>query len=258
MNCIICGQETKYLFNKNVLIHETLDYYRCEQCGFIQTIRSYSLDYPYSTAIADTDIGLVGRNIGLSKSTFDLICCNFDMDKKYLDYAGGYGIFVRLMRDQGIDFYWYDKYCENIFAKHFIANDPKSDYYEMVTAFELMEHIDDPDSLLKEIFACTDSFLFSTVIIPENNIENWWYLATETGQHISFYSLESLRILAEKHYCNFYSNGKTLHLISKKTFKKNPLKKTRSLFSRKKCLSKSLLQKDYEFIKKHINSNKDL
>ncbi len=37
----------------------------------------------------------------------------------FLDYAGGYGVFTRLMRDIGFDFYWHDPYTQNLFANGF-------------------------------------------------------------------------------------------------------------------------------------------
>jgi hypothetical protein len=57
------------------------------------------------------DTGIMQRNLYLSKITAFILLLFFDCRKKFLDYAGGYGVFVRLMRDYGFDFYWYDKYA---------------------------------------------------------------------------------------------------------------------------------------------------
>jgi hypothetical protein len=55
------------------------------------------------------------RNINLSKMVATILLLFFDFRRKFLDYAGGYGVFVRLMRDIGFDFYWYDKsICKRI------------------------------------------------------------------------------------------------------------------------------------------------
>lgn len=46
-------------------------------------------------------------------------------------------------------------------------------------------------------------------------MENWWYLVPETGQHVTFYSLRSLEVLAYQLDLHFYSNRCNLHLFSK-------------------------------------------
>jgi hypothetical protein len=43
----------------------------------------------------------------------------FDANNRFIDYGGGYGLFVRLMRDAGFDYYWFDKFCDNVLSKGF-------------------------------------------------------------------------------------------------------------------------------------------
>ena len=123
MNCKICGQETKQLFSKKVLGTYDVSYYQCPNCCFIQTDEPYWLNEAYSNAITATDIGLINRNVYFSEITTAMLrLCGFDSAKKYLDYGGGYGIYVRMMRDKGFNFYWSDEYCENLYAKKFSAD----------------------------------------------------------------------------------------------------------------------------------------
>jgi len=42
---------------------------------------------------------------------------NLNPDGIFLDYAAGYGLFVRLMRDAGYNFRWSDLYCQNLFVR---------------------------------------------------------------------------------------------------------------------------------------------
>ena len=64
----------------------------------------------------------------------------------------------------------------------------------------------------------SDNIFFSTEVQPSKNItpNNWWYVMPETGQHVALYSITSLKNLAERHNLNFYTNGKNLHLFTKK------------------------------------------
>lgn len=119
MNCKICNQTAQYLFNAKILKKYNIAYFHCDNCGFLQTEEPYWLDEAYVEPIDISDTGCLQRNIYISKLLTIIILLFFNKDGKFLDYAGGYGILVRLMRDYGFDFYWYDKYAENIFAKGF-------------------------------------------------------------------------------------------------------------------------------------------
>ena len=53
---------------------------------------------------------------------------------------------------------------------------------------------------IKKILAFGDNVLFSTLLIPDKKISqsnDWWYFVPETGQHVAFYSVKSLKILSE-------------------------------------------------------------
>lgn len=258
MNCGICCQPTNIIFSKRILNRYDGDYHKCVHCGFIQVSQSESwLSEAYSSAISKTDIGLLFRNFNNAKRIRNFLLENFDTDKTYLDYAGGYGIFTRLMRDHGFDFYHEDTYCENLFACDFDARGRDIGPIEMITAFEFMEHVSDPIAELQSIFQRTDSFLFSTEIIPKQNLENWWYLATETGQHISFYTVKSLEVMAEKFQRKLYTNEYNLHLITSRHFKDDILKPGKigifsRLLSKKPNKLKSRLNADYKTAKRRI------
>lgn len=256
MECLICKSSTRKIFSKILLNKHNADYYQCDECKFVQATPSETwLDEAYSSAITKTDLGLLSRSNYYSLKVEPLILRHFDTTQKYLDYAGGYGTFTRMMRDKGFDFYHEDIYCENIFALDFEANIQKSESYELVTAFEFMEHSPDPVNALRDIFSRTDSFLFSTEIIPANNLEAWWYLTTETGQHISLYSEDSLRKLADQFDKQFYTNSRNLHLFSSKKLPVTVLARKKSIFSnlfRKKL--KSRLGSDYEMVKKRLGA----
>jgi hypothetical protein len=50
------------------------------------------------------------RNLWHRNVTTTLIYFLFNTKGQFLDYGVGYGVFVRLMRDIGFDYYWQDKY----------------------------------------------------------------------------------------------------------------------------------------------------
>jgi hypothetical protein len=204
------------LGSATILQKHQIKYFRCDHCGFIQTEKPYWLSEAYTETIARSDIGLIGRNIKFSNISSVIISVFFNCKAHFLDYGGGNGMFVRLMRDKSFNFFWQDLYSENQFARGFERKD--GDKYDLVTAFEVFEHVEDPISEIKRMLSYSDNILFSTILIPANNPlpEDWWYFALDSGQHISLYSKQSLKELASKLNLHLYSNGKTLHLLTRK------------------------------------------
>lgn len=258
MNCKVCKSETKVAFNTKVLKKYDVTYFKCNSCGLIFPETPYWLDEAYEPAINKSDTGLLDRNIQFSKILSVLIFFNFNKNAKFLDYAGGYGIFTRLMRDIGFDFYWHDLYTKNIFAIGFEYNldlilDPKSKF-ELITAFEVFEHLENPLEEISKMLNLTDTIIFSTQIIPIEipDPNKWWYYGFDHGQHVSFYSRNTIFVIAKQLNLNYYSvNG--MHILSKHRMSKskiiiNKLFKV-GLFSFVKKQMESRIQSDFKSIK---------
>lgn len=217
--CSVCGAEMVANFTAQVLKRYEVKYYYCPVCGFLQTEEPYWLEEAYSAAISDTDTGLVARNISLSRKISCVLYFLFGKEGKYWDVAGGYGLLTRLMRDIGFDFYWSDKYCENLLARGFESITSLRPF-TAITAFEVLEHIHDPLSFIKESLSESGArtIIFSTVLyegVPPRPDE-WWYYAFNTGQHISFYQKKTLRYIADNRGLHFYTNG-GIHMLTNKT-----------------------------------------
>jgi len=218
MICKICGTAVEKLFRKKILQKYDVDYFQCPRCKFIQTEEPHWLKEAYENSINIEDTGLVQRNLLFSKRTSILLYSLFDRKAKFLDYGGGYGLFVRLMRDYGFDFFWKDPFTDNIFARGFEHIDGSDQQYEAVTSFECFEHFLDPQKELETMLSFSDSIIFSTETFDHNAPlpDNWEYYYFSHGQHIALYSLESLQFMAKKNQRNFYTNGKSFHMITSK------------------------------------------
>lgn len=258
MQCKICENTSDFFAEARILNKYKVKYFKCINCGFIQTEEPYWLEEAYSDAINHSDIGLLKRNFDLTSPTTNVISKFFNSKEKFIDFGAGYGVFVRIMRDNGYDFYWQDKYCNNIYAKDFVFIKGKK--YELLTAYEVFEHLPDPVKEMKEMLEFSDNLLFSTYIIPDNNPKpnEWWYYATDHGQHVSLYSKKSLEILAMKFNKNLYTNGKNIHLITDKKlssilFKMLTMPIISNYFS-PLFRKKSLLDSDYKKVLENLKS----
>lgn len=225
IKCRICNNNSKYVFTETLLNKYKVKYFCCNNCGFLQTEEPYWLEESYKESINRTDTGILARNIYLSKIIALFIYFFFDKDSKFLDYAGGYGIFTRLMRDIGLDFYWTDIYSKNLVARGFEFNDKH--IYELVTSIEVFEHLTQPIEEIENILKISQNIIFTTELLPNDNIPNpndWWYYGLEHGQHISFYSKKTLEFIAKKYELNLYSNNSNFHILTKKKLKNNLFK----------------------------------
>jgi 2-polyprenyl-3-methyl-5-hydroxy-6-metoxy-1,4-benzoquinol methylase len=172
-----------------------------------------------------------------------------------------------MMRDKGYNFYRHDIFCKNLFANHFDISDlPDNNKFDILTAFEVFEHLENPIDELKKMLLLSDTIFFSTVLLPNTNVnpENWWYFIPETGQHISLFSLKTLEVISDNLNLYFYSNEKDLHIFSKNKLINNPfiLKKLsvfqkikNKLLKKKNFVNKkSLLDSDFNFVRNKLKN----
>ena len=220
MNCSVCGNTVEYLFDGKILEKYDIKYFLCSNCFHIQTEQAYWLDEAYHNSITANDAGIMGRNINFANRVAPILWWGFDKNASYLDWAGGYGIFVRMMRDIGFDFCWSDPYTDNLFAKDYEFDGSKP--IELITCFEVFEHLENPLEEIEKLLATFDNILISTELFDAENIpqlDQWYYYGPEHGQHISFFSIETLRYIASKYDLNLISNKLNLHLLSKRKLK---------------------------------------
>jgi hypothetical protein len=218
MICWICSNSTIPFAKTSILGKYNIQYFCCENCGFIQTEEPYWLDEAYSNAITKSDVGLVSRNLIFATIGKSVINTFFDANATFLDYGGGYGLLVRLMRDAGFDFCRYDSLCANLFAEGFDIDEQDPGAIELVTAVEVFEHLAHPLDTIAHMLKFSKNILFTTELVPPHRPPpgTWEYYGTEHGQHIGLHTARSLAIVAEQFHLNYCSNGKSFHLFSEK------------------------------------------
>lgn len=210
MRCRICSSATTPAFTHPVLGKYECRYDFCDTCGVLQTEEPYWLDEAYASPLAAADTTMLWRNQYLARAMSVLLYVLFDPRGRFLDAAGGYGIFTRLMRDVGFDYYWTDKYSPNLTAQGFEAKAGAGAPYTVVTAFEVMEHLTDPVAFVAELLQTsgTDTIVFTTELFDGDPPppDEWMYYAFATGQHITFYQKRTLELIGQHFGMRFYTS----------------------------------------------------
>jgi hypothetical protein len=185
------------------------DYLFCDTCGFLSVKDPHWLAEAYSSAIAAADTGLVARNLSIARWLSPL--CRKIGAGPFLDYGGGSGLLVRLMRDRGHDFRWQDPYAQNILAQGFEQTGPVT----AITAFDVLEHVENPIETLEHAFglAGCGTIIFSQELFDGEPPETWWFYAPEHGQHISFYRADTLARITQKLSLRLVSH-RNIHILT--------------------------------------------
>ena len=135
---------------------------------------------------------------------------------RHLDYGGGSGLLARLLLGKGWNSISYDPYVNRD------ARLAELGRFDLVTAFEVFEHVQDVQALMRDLAAllAEDGVVLFSTLISDGNIAlgkplDWWYAAPRNG-HISLYSSRSLAFLGAAAGFSFGSLQDNFHAFWKR------------------------------------------
>lgn len=192
----------------------------CPSCDYLYLREPFWLETAYRDEFYG-DTGYVARNIYMAKKSLALFrcwklisrCTSFPAS---CDIGAGVGMFARMMRDSGYNFFGYDEFTKMPLIKPFLSAHGN---YRIKTAFEVIEHLPSLPAFLVSQIGDVDLFLFSTELRRVGDVpdDQWWYYAFNIGQHIGFHSKKSLSIAFSRagynHKC-LMSYGSSLHALA--------------------------------------------
>ena len=171
-----------------------------------------------------------------------------------MDWGAGTGLFVRLCRDYGMNFFYSDPYAVNVFAAGFEWDQKKpTPRWACITAFEVAEHLPDPLLNFGDLFKLSPRHILFSTLLYSGQAEDWWYF-TNNGQHVAFYTRRSLEFIARHYGYHLVSNDCDLHLFSRERVRDSLLDACRKSREKQSTLYRkqhgSRILSDYEQIKR--------
>lgn len=196
IECRLCGGSAVFRFSRRATDGDDVASYVCTACGSLQTENPYWLAEEYARSGEPDHLNLdtyaADRSLRSRTVAYFLWrLAGFDSAREsLLDWGGGVGLMVRLLRDVGVDAYLHDKYARNHYASGFETDGSKR--YSVVTAFEVLEHFPRPSEDLQPIFDLRPELLVVTTGIFRGQGPEWPYLGPAKSEHVFFYSPQAM------------------------------------------------------------------
>lgn len=220
--CKVCGcDRVRPLFSTTVLGAHHATVVECLSCGFQYFPNAQEwIQEAYSSPIASTDTGIVARCLNLHKIISSFLSFNYKRGS-ILDWGSGSGLLLRLLRDSGHECLGFEPYTTPVLAAGYTFTDDQAVLqkapFRAIIAVEVLEHLTDPREFMASVLAMTDTLIFTTELLNGNKVgKAWWYYSVETGQHIGFYTINSLERLAYDYGCFYYTCGNpAIHIFTR-------------------------------------------
>lgn len=207
LNCRLCGGDIVEVFHSLVLQSHDVRYFKCRECGSLQTEIPTWLGEAYSKSgvLIEADTGAALRNLdNYAVVYWAARVLGIPRHASVLDYGGGTGFLCRLLRDAGYDAWMQDAYSDAHYSRKF--TNPIGTF-DIVCSFEVFEHFPNPALDTEEVLGRTKQLCVVGTETYENQGPDWWYLSGNVGQHVFFYSEKGMRFLAKRFGFNYSKIG---------------------------------------------------
>lgn len=256
--CPVCEAPTQLKFEHSVLRARQAYYLTCDRCSFTFARPADWLAEAYSSAMGVTDTGVAVRNESMARLLAAFAWLGGHGSARGLDVGGGHGLLVRMLRDRGLDFRWFDQHAQNLFAVGF---EDDGGHYDWLTLVEVFEHLVEPYIFMKDLvdrYQPRRMFLTTELKPTDLPSTDWWYWSFESGQHVGFASLTTLEVLAGRLGYGLFSCG-SVHLLTRDPADARPFRWAASRLRR--CLAAlarrklgSLTSSDHQRLKASLSN----
>ena len=210
--CKICDSKTTSILSIQILKQYEGRIRSCSNCGFQFVEDPYWLADTFNISLNQFDVGSADRSLIVAGFVRSIFSRKKASAVKILDFGGGDGLATRTLRDAGLDCRWQDPYCQPVFA---VGPDySEISRFDLVFMGEVALHLTDPLVTITAQMSRSDRLLMTAVVPPGSITTDWWYLMPQTGQHVAFYPVKTLKWIASELSLHLLTDGKFFHQFS--------------------------------------------
>lgn len=269
-NCFICGNNELKKLGKYYLKHELV---KCKNCGFVFNEKIPSLEL-LNNHYSQYSYGSEGYLSPITIKSYNILLDEFEKYRKVgriLDVGCGRGWFLIEARKRGWEVYGTEysekavELCESAGIKMFQGELDVSNFdgieFDIITSFEVIEHINNPNEDLKKIHSLLRKEGLFYCTTPNFNSLMRYYLKEDYNvigypEHLSYYTKKTLNNVLVKNgfkKSKFLTTGISITRIktSKNTSKEKYVSKTSS----DEILRQNIDSKWYLGVAKNIINN---
>jgi hypothetical protein len=213
ITCKICNSKTASILDIQILKQYEGRIRSCPNCGFQFVENPTWLADSFKSSLNQFDVGSADRSLIVAGFVRSIFSRKKASAVKVLDFGGGDGLATRTLRDAGLDCRWQDPYCQPVFAVG--PNHSEIIHFDLVFMSEVALHLTEPLETIKALMSRSDRLLMTAVVPPEFITTDWWYLMPQTGQHVAFYPVQTLKWIASELSLYLLTDGKFFHQFSK-------------------------------------------
>ena len=223
VNCNLCKvDDRELLFTKN-----NYRLVRCKKCGLIYInprIAGEQLKVSYA---GDYSLGYIAKKASKRRRAKRIVKRIFKFKKqgKFLDIGCSAGFILEAAREKGFEVFGVDisplalKFAReelNIFEIYLSLEDSHfpDRFFDVITMYNLLEHIPDPVKLLKEVSRIAKEDSLIEIWTPDIGHRRARRMGSQWNnifpEHLYYFTLDTLKKALEKANLNIYKNQFTL------------------------------------------------
>lgn len=199
--CKLCHSETELAFSKATPAGKSISYYQCKSCFSLQT---YFKGSSNKEKFEPSKVSKTLKSFFCLPQLLEIL--EVKKEKFCLDIDSSSGLFTRLMRDMGFNFYACHDKTKEIFSQGFSDKKLEQNYH-LLTLLNVVEFFKDPDKEWKSVFDLDPEWVLISTPIYLNQGSDWKNLTLPQARDQLFYSADALAQVAQKYNRTAYSLG---------------------------------------------------
>lgn len=203
--CQLCKTSVQFQFSRKTPSNDSVNYFKCDDCGALQTDSPNQNSETSRHSLAFFDSSKAYRALAdyfVVRRIHQILGVN--QNDRCVDYRGGNGLFSRIMRDTGYNYFSHSSQDNRDNYNGFVWREINRPV-RLVTILNHASEFPTTSSEWETIFSTGADLVIGSTPLFDDQGENWRHLDDVQGQNGFFYSSKSLSLVAYRNLREFYA-----------------------------------------------------